>query len=61
MFDTYKDRTLVQMKIHANQQRTEIDRLREALKELLAAWPADSLPPHALCMKVADAINNPTV
>lgn len=31
--------------------------LQEALEELLAAWPADSLPPHALCMKVANAIN----
>lgn len=29
----------------------------EALEELVAAWPADSLPPHALAMKVANAIN----
>lgn len=30
-FNTYKDRTLVQMKIHANQQSAEIERLRDAL------------------------------
>lgn len=40
--------------------KNENDRLRTALKELLAAWPPDSLPPHALCMKVAEAINNTT-
>lgn len=29
----------------------------EALEELIAAWPADSLPPHTLAMKVANAVN----
>jgi hypothetical protein len=32
MFNTYKGRTLVQMKIHANQQALEINRLRAALQ-----------------------------
>jgi hypothetical protein len=32
MFDSYKGKTLVQMKIHANQQNAEIERLRDALK-----------------------------
>jgi hypothetical protein len=31
-FETYKDRTLVQMKILANQQNAEIERLRDALR-----------------------------
>lgn len=35
MFETYKDRTLVQMKIHANQQRAEIERLRAALQKIV--------------------------
>lgn len=34
--------------------------LRKALKALLEAWPADSLPPHAVAMQVAHAINNET-
>jgi len=34
MFNTYKGKTLAQMKIHANQQAAEIERLRTALKEI---------------------------
>jgi DNA-binding Xre family transcriptional regulator len=33
-FETYKDKTLVQMKIHANQLNMEIARLREAVAYL---------------------------
>ena len=36
-FETYPDRTLVQMKILANQQRSEITRLREALQPFAGA------------------------
>lgn len=32
MFNTYKDKTLIQMKIHANQQSADIERLRDALR-----------------------------
>lgn len=38
MFNTYKGRTLVQMKIHANQQNAEIERLRAALRDLCRAY-----------------------
>lgn len=34
--------------------------LLEALQELVDAWPSDSLPPHAISMKVAVAINKAT-
>lgn len=34
MFDTYKCRTLVQMKIHANEQASEIARLRALIREV---------------------------
>ncbi len=37
MFDTYKDKTLVQMKIHANQQAAEIEKLRGALTKIASA------------------------
>lgn len=40
-FETYKEKTLVQMKIHANQLNLEIERLRVALYELLDASEKD--------------------
>lgn len=39
------------------QLANRVNELREALEELMAAWPTDSLPPHELCMKCAEAIN----
>ncbi len=35
----------------------DVHRLREALEELVAAWPDSRLPPQPLCMKITDAIN----
>lgn len=46
--ETYSGRTLVQMKIHANQQRLEIERLSTALAKLIGYCEIAAVAPSAI-------------
>lgn len=55
MFDTYKGRDLVQMKIHANQQSAEIARLRALIAEVGAGDFTDAAYALELPSRLAES------
>lgn len=54
-FESYKGRTLVQMKIRANQQNAEIERLRALVTEVLAGDWTDALYAAELPSRLAES------
>lgn len=53
-FNTYKGRTLIQMKIHANEQASEIARLRAMLAEVVEGDWTDAAYAIPLASRLAE-------